>query len=70
MNRKSQRKRVYVDHWTKPSNATEEELHLMVEQMESMFLADKEFLKTFYGGDFKEKRLPRQQNLKIYLDHK
>ncbi|MBP6743003.1 MAG: DUF4276 family protein [Deltaproteobacteria bacterium] len=46
------------DQWKKPSGATDEQLHLMVECMESWFLADRAALAKFYGQGFNQKALP------------
>ena len=45
------------DFW-KFENCHERHIHLMVQVMESWFLADKEALKTFYGNGFREEKLP------------
>ena len=41
------------DGWDRPPGADEENSHLMVQCMESWFLADKEVLAAFFGGEFK-----------------
>lgn len=41
------------DGWKKPSGATDDHLHLMVQAMEAWFHADVEELGTFYGQHFK-----------------
>lgn len=46
------------DKWSKPSGATDEQCHLMVECMETWFLADKETLKSFFGQGYKASALP------------
>ena len=46
------------DGWKRPANATNEQCHLMVQAMESWFLADKEALGEFYGQGFQEGALP------------
>lgn len=46
------------DGWEKPPGATEEQCQLMVQQMESWFLADVEALADFYGQNFQRKSLP------------
>jgi len=46
------------DHWKKPGGATDDDLHLMIECMESWFLADKEALAEFFGQGFREASLP------------
>ena len=46
------------DGWDKPDDATDDDLHLMVECMESWFLADKDVLAGFYGQGFAPNSLP------------
>lgn len=51
------------DGWERPANATDEQLHLMVEAMEAWLVADPEALATYYGSAFKMNKLPRRPNL-------
>lgn len=46
------------DNWDRPVAATDENAHLMVECMESWFLADQDELATFFGDEFYRKALP------------
>lgn len=46
------------DAWERPNGATEEQCHLMVQIMESWFLADRRALAAFYGGGFQGGALP------------
>ena len=46
------------DKWERPSGASDDQCHLMVEAMESWFLADRDALKSFYGQGFQESALP------------
>jgi len=46
------------DEWLKPAGAEDRHLHLMVQTMESWFLADRAALKAFFGKDFRENALP------------
>ena len=46
------------DGWDRPSGATDEQCHLMVEVMESWFLADKEALQAYFGQGFRKQALP------------
>ncbi len=46
------------DGWGIPQGAEEENAHLMVQCMESWFLADKEILAAFFGEGFKPNALP------------
>ena len=50
------------DGWEKPEGATDLECHLMVQCMESWFLADRGTLAAFYGRCFKMNALPAVQN--------
>ena len=40
------------DNWDHPATATDDQCHLMVQAMESWFLADADALASFYGQDF------------------
>ena len=51
--------------WSKPCGATEEHCHMMVQVMESWFLADKETLADYYGPDFKTNVLPQNRNVEM-----
>ncbi len=44
-------------------NVKDEQCHLMVQIMESWFLADIETLKNFYGQHFKHNAMPKQNNV-------
>jgi hypothetical protein len=46
------------DHWRRPSKATDEDCHLMVQCMESWFLTDPQTLASFFGQGFKIAALP------------
>jgi len=46
------------DHWDKPQHSTDTDCHLMVQVMESWFLADRDVLKAFFGQGFNENSLP------------
>ena len=47
------------DNWDRPDSATDEQCHLMVQVMESWFLADPDALASFYGRNFQESALPQ-----------
>ena len=47
-----------TDNWGQPANATDDQCHLMVQVMESWFLADKVALASFYGQGFRPQDLP------------
>ena len=51
------------DNWNRPAGASEDQAHLMVQVMESWFLADKNALADFYGQGFLRKALPQQPNI-------
>jgi len=46
------------DGWDKPNGATDDDLHFMVECMESWFLADQQTLESFFGQGFRQGALP------------
>ena len=47
------------DGWSRPDGATDDQCHLMVQIMESWFLADLDALKAFYGQGYRENALPQ-----------
>lgn len=51
------------DGWNRPGGATDGQCHLMVQLMESWFLADADALESFYGQDFRKRALPANQNV-------
>ena len=51
------------DNWDKPADATDENAHLMVQCLESWFLADKEALARYFGGGFKINSLSSQSEV-------
>ena len=53
------------DNWVRPAGANDENLHLMVQCMESWFLADKESLATYFGRGFRSSSLPGQTNIEL-----
>lgn len=50
------------DGWDKPQQSVDTDCHLMVQVMESWFLADRDALKAFFGQGFKENSLPATNN--------
>jgi hypothetical protein len=50
------------DEWDKPAGAADTQCHLMVQVMESWFLADRDALKAFFGQGFNENALPAVNN--------
>ena len=51
------------DNWDRPANATDAQCHLMVQVMESWFLADADALASFYGQGFNRGALPANPNI-------
>jgi hypothetical protein len=51
------------DGWQRPGPATDEQAHLMVQCMETWFLADRDALTEFYGQGFLAGSLPGQSNI-------
>ena len=49
------------DGWGRPASATEENAHLMVQVMESWFLADRDCLARYFGKGFRTSALPAAQ---------
>ncbi len=47
----------------RPAGATDDQCHLMVEVMESWFLADRTALEEYYGQGFQETALPSNQQI-------
>jgi len=46
------------DGWPQPPESTDDHCHLMVQCMESWFLADRDTLRTFFDQGYNEKALP------------
>ena len=51
------------DNWDRPDPATDDQCHLMVQVMESWFLADADALTSFYGQNFQESALPQNPRI-------
>lgn len=51
------------DGWEPPHGATEENTHLMVQCMESWFLADLDTLTAYFGQGFQASALPKNPNI-------
>ena len=49
------------DGWEQPEGATEKNAHLMVQMMESWFLADRDCLARYFGNGFRASALPAVQ---------
>ena len=48
-----------LEDWNKPADVKDEQYHLMVQLMESWFMADQETLQSYYGKKFRTKSLPQ-----------
>ena len=51
------------DGWDRPEGALDAQCHLMVQVMESWFLADADALQTYYGQGFRRQSLPQNLNI-------
>ena len=51
------------DGWSRPAGALDEQCHLMVQVMESWFLADVDALESYYGQGFRRQSLPANPNV-------
>ena len=51
------------DQWPRPKRARDDQCHLMVQCMETWFLADRPCLETFFGQGFIGERLPAGSHL-------
>lgn len=51
------------DNWDRPGGATNDQCHLMVQVMESWFLADREALQSHYGQGFRPQALPQNPDI-------
>jgi hypothetical protein len=53
------------DGWSRPTIATDEQAHLMVQCMEAWFLADRATLAAYYGHEFLVDSLPGQPKVEL-----
>lgn len=51
------------DNWDKPTNATNNQAHCMVQCMEAWFLADKDALESYYGQGFNRNVFPGRNDI-------
>ena len=51
------------EDWDCPDGATDDQCHLMVQFMESWFLADRDALKEYYGQRYRENALPQNPQI-------
>ena len=49
--------------WDRPASASDDQCHLMVQAMESWFLADPTVLESYYGQGFRPQSLPANLNI-------
>ena len=52
-----------ADPWAKPSGVSNDDCHLMVQSMESWFLADIAALRIYYGSELNENCLPKRKDI-------
>lgn len=52
-----------VDGWSKPDNANDDQVQLMVQCMETWCVADRSALRSFFGPDLSENHLPALNDL-------
>jgi len=50
------------DGWGKPEDASDDQLHLMVQMMENWMLCDRSMLADYFGKGFGEKHLPGKES--------
>ena len=53
------------NNWSQPSGATNNQCHLMVQVMESWFLADPDALQSYYGQRFRRQDLPANPDIEL-----
>ena len=53
----------HTDRWERPAGTREEQAFLMIQVMETWFLADRGALQNYFGSSFQAGRLPRQREL-------
>lgn len=51
------------DDWDRPNGATDDQAFLMVQVMETWFIADRDALRDFFGNCFNDNRIPAWPNL-------
>jgi len=55
------------DGWRRPKGVANEQCHLMVQVMESWFLADVDALEGYFGPGFRRQRLPQNPDVEEIL---
>jgi uncharacterized protein DUF4276 len=58
-----------ADNWDRPQDADDQSAHLMVQCMESWFLADKDVLAQYFGQGFLRNSLPGHANIELIPKH-
>lgn len=53
------------DDWKRPSNADDDQAFLMVQAMETWFLADRDALREYFGRGFRQNALKKWTNLEV-----
>ena len=53
------------DGWRQPPNADDDQAFLMVQAMETWFLADRDALRKYFGARFKQNALKKWPNLEV-----
>ena len=51
------------DNWTRPTSATDDSAHLMVQCMEAWFVADRKALEKYFGQGFNAGKLPKRNDV-------
>jgi hypothetical protein len=51
------------DNWDKPNGAADDQVFLMVEVMETWFIADKQMLAGYFGANFRANQIPAWPSL-------
>ncbi len=51
------------DNWDRPAGSTDSQCHLMVQVMESWFLADVSTVESYFGQGFRRQDLPRNSTI-------
>ena len=51
------------DKWDRPTDAADEQAHLMVQCMEAWFLSDRDKLAAYFGNSFNQNALPVRQDV-------
>lgn len=55
------------DGWDKPPKADDTQAFLMVQVMETWFIADREMLQNYFKPDFNDAKIPKWPNLEVVI---